>query len=100
LRDCLPAGMQPAALAERDELLHHRPQILRLRQRGDDLLVLDQRCGKVRQHGTAVIRTPVEFAMGFGVTHFRLLRRQVSDIRCQKSGIRVQPSVIRIRSDY
>src|SRR5215469_9675754 len=63
--------MQAAALAKRDQLFHHRTQVLRLRQRGNDLLVLDQRSGEIRQHGTAMIRAPVELAVGFGVTHFR-----------------------------
>ncbi len=63
LRDRLAAGMQAAALAERDQLLHHRAQILRLRQRRDDLLMLDQRGGKVRQHRLAMIRPPAEFAV-------------------------------------
>src|SRR4029077_402497 len=43
LRDRLAAGVQVAALAESDKLLHDRAQILRLRQRRSDLLVLDQR---------------------------------------------------------
>src|SRR5436309_1077781 len=42
LSDRLAAGMQIAALAERDQLLDDGPQILRLRQGRDDLLVLDQ----------------------------------------------------------
>ena len=42
LRHRLTAGMQVAALAERDDLLDDRTQVLRLGQRGDDLLVLDQ----------------------------------------------------------
>jgi hypothetical protein len=43
LRDRLPARVQVAALAERHQLFHHRAQVLGLRQRGRDLLVLDQR---------------------------------------------------------
>ena len=39
----LTAGMQVTALGQRDELLDERTQVLRLGQRGDDLLVLDQR---------------------------------------------------------
>src|SRR4051812_4010807 len=40
LRDYLAAGVQVAALAERHQLLDDRTQVLRLRQGGDDLLVL------------------------------------------------------------
>src|SRR2546423_1826133 len=38
----LAARMQVAPFGERDQLLDDRTQVLRLRQRGDDLLVLDQ----------------------------------------------------------
>ena len=56
LRDRLAAGVQVAALAERDELLHDRAQLLRLGQGGGDLLVLDQRGRHVGEHGLAVLR--------------------------------------------
>jgi hypothetical protein len=69
LRDRLAAGVQTAALAERDQLLHDRTQVLGFRQRRRDLLVLDQRRGEVRQHRTAMIRAPAELAVGLSVTH-------------------------------
>src|SRR5580693_10647124 len=71
LRDRLAARMQVAALAERDELLDDRAQILRLRQRRRDLLVLDQRRAQVRQHRFAMIRAAAELAVSLGVTHGR-----------------------------
>src|SRR5262245_54560454 len=40
-RDRLTAGMQPALLRERNELFDDRTQLLGLRQRRDDLFVLD-----------------------------------------------------------
>src|SRR5580698_3392057 len=85
LRDRLAARMQVAALAERDQLLDDRTQILRLGQRRGDLLVLDQRRAQVRQHRFAMIRAAAELAVGLGVTHGRLLRRQGSGIRYQGS---------------
>src|SRR5690606_34744548 len=54
LGDNLTASMQVAALAQRDELLDDRAQILRLFERGDDLLVLDERHGEVGEHRLAV----------------------------------------------
>ena len=64
LRDRLAAGMQVAALGERHQLLDDRPQLLRLGQRRDDLLVLDQRGGHVGEHRLAVARRAVELAVG------------------------------------
>ena len=46
--------MQVAALGQRHQLLHHRPQLLGLGQGGDDLLVLDQAGGHVGEHGGTV----------------------------------------------
>ena len=68
--------MQISALAERNELLDHGPQILRLRKGGHDLLMLDQRRRHIREHGTPVLGFAVELAMGVTVAHERLLRRQ------------------------
>src|SRR5207247_4942326 len=68
-RDRLPARMQAAALAERDQLLDDRPQILGLRQRGDDLLVLDQRGRHVGEHGAAMLGRAVELAVDLAVAH-------------------------------
>ena len=61
--DRLAAGMQVAALAERHQLLDHRPQLLRLRQRGHDLLVLDQRRSHVGEHRLAMFGGAVQFPM-------------------------------------
>ena len=61
--------MQIAALAERDELLDDRAQVLGLRQRGDDLLVADQRSGHVGEHGAAMLGLSVQLTMGVTVTH-------------------------------
>ena len=47
LRDRLAARMQVAALAERDQLLDDRAEILGLRQGRDDLLMLDQRAARL-----------------------------------------------------
>src|SRR2546423_10038770 len=74
LRDRLPASVEVSALAQRDELLDHRAQILRLRQRGDDLLVLDQSRRHVREHCAPVLRRAVELAMGVTMTYVRLQR--------------------------
>ncbi len=50
LADRLTAHSETALLAERDELLDDRAQFLGLGQRGDDLLVLDQRGAHVGEH--------------------------------------------------
>src|SRR6185312_1762008 len=42
----LAASVQATLLAERDQLLDDRTQVLRLVQRGRDLLVLDERAGE------------------------------------------------------
>src|SRR5262249_41498366 len=69
--DRLAPRMQVAALAERDQLLDDRTQVLRLRQRGGDLLVLDQRGAHVGEHGAAMLGRAVELAVGVTVTHRR-----------------------------
>ena len=61
--------MQAAALAERDQLLGDRPQLLRLRQRRGDLLVLQQRVRHVAEHGEAVAGGDAELPAGNSVTH-------------------------------
>ncbi|MGY3290993.1 hypothetical protein ACVWWP_004060 [Bradyrhizobium sp. LM3.6] len=63
---------QPALLAESDQLLDDRAQFLRLRQRRDDLLVLDQRGAHVGEHRAAMLRGAVELAMNLAVTHFSI----------------------------
>ncbi len=70
LGDRLAAHGQPALLAERDQLLHDRAKLLGLRQRGDDLLVLDQRGAHVCKHRAAMLGGAVELAMNLAVTHF------------------------------
>src|SRR5579862_752281 len=72
--DRLAAGMQPALLAERDQALDDRPQILRLRQRRADLLVLQQRGGEVLEHRLAVGRAAAEAAMVHPVAHGSVFR--------------------------
>src|SRR5262249_23666461 len=71
LGDRLAPSVQVAALAERDQLLDDRAQLLRLGQRGGDLLVLDQRGRHVGEHGAAMLGRAVELAVGVTVTHRR-----------------------------
>src|SRR5262249_35106740 len=80
LGDRLTAGVEVAALAERHQFLDDRTQVLRLRQRGHDLLVLDQRRRHVGEHGAAMLVLAVELAVGVTVTHVRL---RMSDARDQ-----------------
>mgnify|MGYP007112926935 CR=1 FL=1 len=67
--DRLTAQRQSALLAERDELLDDGAQFLGLRQRRDDLLVLDERSRHVGEHRLAVFCRAVELTMNFSVTH-------------------------------
>src|SRR3974390_3787865 len=69
-RDRLPAGMQIALLTKRNQLLDPRATLLRLRKRGHDLLVLDQRRAHVSEHGAAMSRLLVKLAVNLTVTHF------------------------------
>jgi hypothetical protein len=62
LRDRLAAGMQIAALAERDELFDDRTNFLGLRQGGHDLLMFDERSRHVGEHRLAVARGAVQLA--------------------------------------
>src|ERR1700709_2439500 len=62
--------MQPATLAERDQLLHHRTQLLRLGQRGGDLFVLQQRDRHVAEHGKPMASRDAELAAAHTVTHW------------------------------
>jgi hypothetical protein len=55
--------------AERHQLLHDRAQFLRLRQRGDDLLVLDQRLAHIGKHRAPMFGGAIELAMNLAVTH-------------------------------
>src|SRR3546814_18430378 len=61
--------MQVAPLAQRDELVHQRLQLFGFRQRGGDLLVLDQRRGHVAEHRATVGARLVELATGITVAH-------------------------------
>src|SRR5205085_4177836 len=72
LRDGLAAQSEAALLAERDQLLDDRAQLLGLRQRGDDLLVLDQRGRHVGEHRTAMLGGAVELAVNLAVTHWTI----------------------------
>src|SRR4029078_5402304 len=97
LRDGLPASMQIAALAERDELLDHGAKLLGIRQRGGDLLVLDQRRSHVGEHRLAMLRRAVELAVNLTVTH-RVLslhssaaQRLSSDPRSALPALRCSP---------
>src|SRR5579863_5748085 len=65
----LTPRVQAAALAERDELLDHRTQVLRLGERGGDLLVLQQRMGHVVEHGLAVGGFAAEAAAAKTMAH-------------------------------
>src|SRR5262249_60470793 len=66
--DRLAAGMQAALLAERDEFLDNWTEVLRLVQRGRDLLVLDERAGEVHEHRLAMLRRAVELPTAISVT--------------------------------
>src|SRR5262249_41619917 len=71
--DRLAPGMEAAALAEGDELLDDRPQVLRLGQRRRDLLVLDQGMAERLEHRLAVARGAAEAAAAHPMTHWFLL---------------------------
>src|SRR5262249_21984659 len=78
--------MQAAALAERDELLDDRAQVLRLRQRGDDLLVLDQRGRHVGEHRAAMLGRAVELAVYLAVAHQNSSTRRSGRARRARAG--------------
>src|ERR1700759_4618018 len=67
--DGLAAHGEPALLAERHELFDDRAKFLGLGQRGDDLLVLDQRGRHVGEHRAAMLGGAVELAVNLAVTH-------------------------------
>jgi hypothetical protein len=69
LRCGLAAGVQVAALGERDQLLDDRAQFLGLGQRRLDLFVFDERAGHVGEHRLAVFMGPVQAAVSASVTH-------------------------------
>ena len=57
-------------LGERDELLHERPKLFRLRQRGDDLLVCDERAAQVAEQTSPVCGVAVQVTTAVTVAHF------------------------------
>src|SRR5215813_10050556 len=69
LTDRLTAHRKAALLAERDQLLHDRAQFLGFRQRGDDLLMLDQRRTHVGEHRAPMLGGAIELPMNPAVTH-------------------------------
>ena len=58
-------------LRQRDHRLGDAAQLLRLRQRGPDRLVREQRVGHVAQHREAMAAGAVEFPQSVTVTHVR-----------------------------
>src|SRR5215472_15835880 len=71
LGDRLAPCVQVAALAEGDQLLDDRTQVLGLGQRRGDLLMLYQRRAHVCEHRPTMLGRAVELAMGVTVTHRR-----------------------------
>src|SRR6185295_13007830 len=70
----------------RHQLLDDRAQVLRLRQRGDNLLMLDQRGGEMLEQRGALVRAAAELAVGIAVTHLRTPFREwrTGDWRMEK----------------
>jgi len=63
--------MKAAPFAQGDQLFHHRAQILGFRQCRHDLLMLDQRCAHVGEHGPTMLGRAIELAIDLAVTHRR-----------------------------
>ena len=80
----LPAGVQAAALAQGHQLLDDRPQVLRLGQRRDDLLVLDQGGRHIGEHRAPMLGGAVQLAVGKSVAH--RLSSCSSSFRTPRSG--------------
>jgi hypothetical protein len=76
--------MQIALLGERNEPVGDAAEILRLRQRGDDLLVLDQGASEAREQGRAMARGTIELPACFAVTHLRTSGSQKPEAGNQK----------------
>jgi hypothetical protein len=85
--------VEAALLAEGDELLHDRAELLGLRKRGDDLLVLDQRRAHVGEHRLAMFCGAVELAMNLAVTHWNI--PYISVCRDGSSDIMLQVGCLR-----
>src|SRR5262249_20739917 len=60
--DQLAARLEAAALAQRDEALNHRPEVLRLGQGGGNRLMLQTGMAEVVEHGLAMSRGAAEAA--------------------------------------
>jgi len=58
-----------AALGDRDQPLHERPQLLGFRDRGFDPLVPEQRDGLVPQHRQSMLGDAAQFAVRYIVSH-------------------------------
>src|SRR5690606_28343323 len=69
-RQGLAPRVKPAALPERDEPLHDRPQVLCLGQGRGDLLMLQERMRHVAEHGLSVRGGAAELPAAVAVTHF------------------------------
>src|SRR5690606_35383109 len=87
LRDRLTTSVQVAALAECDKLLDDRADFLRLRQRGYDLLMGDERGSHVGEHRLAVACGTIKFAACFCVAH--LWSPSLADIRLQSDPVSI-----------
>jgi len=62
--------VQIATLAQGDQLLDDRTQLLGLGQGGHDLLVLDQRGRHIGEHRLAMARGAAQLPVGVSVAHF------------------------------
>jgi hypothetical protein len=63
--------MQISPLGEGDQPVGHAAKVLRLRQRGHDLLVLDQARGKAGEQRRAMTRGAVELTACVAVAHVK-----------------------------
>src|SRR5689334_19738353 len=72
-RDELAARMEPAALAQRDEPLDHRAEILGLGQRRRDLLMLQEGMAEIVEHRLAMGGGAAEAAAAQAVAHIGIL---------------------------
>jgi hypothetical protein len=65
----LPAVVDAVDLAERDETLDLRAQLFRLRQRGDDAFLIDERGELVAEQRIAVAARPPQLSIRHSVSH-------------------------------
>src|SRR5690606_35152908 len=68
-RNHLPARVQIASLAQGDQLLDDRPQLLCLRQSRHNLLVFDKGCRHIGKHRLAMARSAIQLAAGITMAH-------------------------------